>query len=113
MIISFNLELNKINSSTNKCSVYIRCTQNRQHRRINTGISLFFDLWDAVQKKVKKKDPNSKELNELLNAKFKSVLTNYAKLVQENDDVTLDELLAEINRDKFHQQFVKNINFIT
>jgi integrase len=49
---------------------------------------------------VKKKDPNSKELNDLIIAKYKSVLSNYARLMQENDDVTLDELIAEFNRDK-------------
>ena len=70
MSITFNLELNKSNTSSKEGSVLIRVTQHRKLKRIGTGISIPIISWDKVHQKVKKSHPLAAEYNNILQQSF-------------------------------------------
>jgi integrase/recombinase XerD len=95
MNITFQLELNTSNASK-EGRVLIRCTQNRKHKRISTGVAVASNFWDKVRHKVKKTHPMSNELNNLIQEKLRKVTTIYTKLLSEQDEVTLDEIIMKM-----------------
>jgi integrase/recombinase XerD len=95
MNITFQLELNTSNASK-EGRVLIRCTQNRKHKRISTGVAVAPNNWDKVRHKVKKTHPISNELNNLIQEKLRKVTTIYTKLLSEQDEVTLDEIIMKM-----------------
>ena len=92
MNITFQLELNTSNASK-EGRVLIRCTQNRKHKRISTGVAVATNYWDKVRHKVKKSHPISNELNNLIQEKLRKVTAVYTKLLSENEEVTLDDIV--------------------
>lgn len=99
MIITFNLELSNTKGSNNEHGIFIRCTQNRKHRRINTGISIPTKSWDKTYHKIKRNHPLYTEYNKVLDNKLKQLIDNYATLIGKGEPVTLDALIYEINID--------------
>ena len=93
MNITFQLELNTSNASKDG-RVLIRCTQNRKHKRISTGVAVSPKYWDKIHHKIKSSHPLSHELNNLINEKLKKVTTVYTKLLSENENVNLDDILT-------------------
>ena len=95
MNITFCLELNTSNHSSNVGSVLIRCTQNRKHKRISTGVTLEYKYWDKVHHKVRKSHPMAEEFNQLLLEKLKKITSIYIKLLSESDTVTLEDIVIK------------------
>ena len=97
MSITFNLELNKSNTSSKEGSVLIRVTQHRKLKRIGTGISIPIISWDKVHQKVKKSHPLAVEYNNILQQSLKKVITAYSTLLQTKEYVTLEDIAASLN----------------
>lgn len=96
MSVTFNLELSKSKASTTEGSVLIRLTQHRKSKRIGTGVTIPIKSWDKLHQIVKKNHPLSQELNNLINEKLRKVTTVYTRLISEQDDVTLDEIIMKM-----------------
>jgi len=96
MNITFQFELNTSNSSSKEGRVLIRCTQNRKHKRISTGVALAPKYWDKIHHKIKSSHPLCNELNNLIQEKLKKVTAAYTKLLSEQDDVTLDDIILKM-----------------
>lgn len=99
MNITFTMELSTSKGFNDEQSVLIRCTQNRKHKRISTGISVQNKYWDKTLHKIKKAHPLSDEYNKLILEKLRKITTVYTKLVEENEEVTLDDLSRTSNRE--------------
>ncbi len=97
MSLTFNLELNRSNTSSNEGTVLIRITQHRKLKRIGTGISIPIQAWDKIHQKVKKSHPLSNEYNGILTESLKKVIAAYNKLLQESDSFSLDDIVAAVN----------------
>jgi hypothetical protein len=93
MNITFQFELNTSKLSSKEGRVLIRCTQNRKHKRISTGIAVSAKYWDKKHHKVKNSHPLCRELNQLLQEKLRKLTNTYARLLSENQHVTLDDIL--------------------
>jgi len=97
MSVTFNLEINRNNTSISEATVLIRITQNRKLKRIGTGISIPVQSWDKVNQKVKKNHPLSTEYNVILQESLKKVITSYGKVLEANEDFTMDDIVAAYN----------------
>ncbi|MBU3714099.1 MAG: site-specific integrase [Ferruginibacter sp.] len=95
MNITFQFELNTSNASM-EGRVLIRCTQNRKHKRISTGVAVSSKYWDKTHHRVKGSHPLSKELNNLIHEKLRKVTDAYSGLLSENEEVALDDLILKI-----------------
>lgn len=91
--ITISVELNIKKSSSTEGRVLIRCTQNRQHKRIGTGVAVDPKFWDKKHHRVKGSHPISNELNNLIQEKLRKVTAVYTKLLSENEDVTLEDII--------------------
>lgn len=97
MNITFSLELSNKASSNEENSLFIRCTQDRKHKRIALGIGIKKQFWDKKNKRVKSAHQLSVELNNLITEKLKKITKAYAHLLQENDEVSMDDLVIVSN----------------
>ena len=98
MNITFNLELNSSNSSKGVKTILIRCTQNRKHKRISTGITIPVSSWNKNKQLIKPSHTLSAEYNKLLQTKLKSVINAYNKLIDSNPSTNLDELVTSLRQ---------------
>jgi integrase/recombinase XerD len=98
MNLSFHYELSSRSSSDGRHSILIRCSQNRKHRRISTGILVRADQWNNDLKQVKRGHPTAKEYNKLLLEKLKKVMAAYTRLLEQHDEVNLDDVVQELSR---------------
>jgi site-specific recombinase XerD len=98
MNITFNLELNSSNSSKGVKTILIRCTQNRKHKRISTGITIPVSSWNKNKQLIKASHKLSAEYNKLLQTKLKSVINAYNKLIDSNPSTNLDELVTSLTQ---------------
>jgi site-specific recombinase XerD len=98
MNITFNLELNSSNSSKGVKTILIRCTQNRKHKRISTGITIPVSSWNKNKQLIKASHKLSAEYNKLLQTKLKSVINAYNKLIDSNPSTNLDELVTSLRQ---------------
>ena len=94
--ISISLELNFKKSNDLEGRVLIRCTQNRKHKRISTGVAVAPKYWDKIHHKIKSSHPLCNELNNLIQEKLKKVTASYTKLLSEHDEVTLDDIILKM-----------------
>jgi len=94
--ISISLELNFKKSNDLEGRVLIRCTQSRKHKRISTGVAVAPKYWDKAHHRLKSTHPLSQELNSLINEKLKKVTAAYTKLLSEQDDVRLDDIIMKV-----------------
>lgn len=100
MNITFSLELNTSNKSGGDGRVLIRCTQNRKHKRISTGVGISPAAWNRQKQQVKRSHPLGAEYNSLLQEKLKRLITIYRSLMEVNHSVTLLDLVnAYTNND--------------
>ena len=53
MNITFNLELNPSIDSKAEKTILIRCTLNRKHKRISTGIKIPVSVWNKNKQQIK------------------------------------------------------------
>jgi integrase len=95
MNITFQLELNTSNASRDG-RVLIRCTQNRKHKRISTGVAVASKYWDKNHHKIKSSHPLCIELNNLIQEKLKKVTAAYTKLISENEEVALEDIIMKM-----------------
>ena len=95
MNITFQLELNTSNASRDG-RVLIRCTQNRKHKRISTGVAVAPKYWDKNHHKIKSSHPLYIELNNLIQEKLKKVTAAYTKLISENEEVSLEDIIMKM-----------------
>lgn len=93
MSTTFNLELSKSKASDTEGSILIRITQHRKLKRIGTGVTIPIKSWDKTHQKVRGSHPMSHELNALLLEKLKKVTAVYTKLLSENDEVSLEDIV--------------------
>lgn len=98
MNIHFNLELSSRANQRAEKSILIRCTQDRNHRRISTGIQVESNLWDPIKKKVRKKHPLSNEYNQIIITKLKELTEYYSKCLQKDPYISMDELIRNVNK---------------
>jgi hypothetical protein len=98
MNISFNLELNSSFASKGDKTILIRCTQNRKHKRISTGISIPVTAWNKNKQKIKSTHKMAAEYNKLLQTKLKTVINAYNMLLEANQSANLDELVSFISQ---------------
>lgn len=99
MNISFHPEISSRASSDQKRTIMIRCSQQRQHRRISTGLQVDGQQWDNARKQVRK-HPMAKEYNVIIQEKLKKLATAYAHLLAIHDRVTLDDLVSYMLKDQ-------------
>ena len=111
MNISFNLELSSGNPSTQMKSVLIRCTLNRKHLRIATGVTLLDKQWDKKNQKINRSHAMCVELNQLIIEKLKQVTSVYSTLLSKSDDVSLRDIKEELagNTNESFYDFAKNV----
>ncbi|MFT3908268.1 MAG: site-specific integrase [Ferruginibacter sp.] len=97
MNITFSFELNASKNSGKEGSILIRCTQNRKHRRVSTGISVLPKFWDKVHHKIRNSHPLANEYNPIILEKLKKITAEYSKLLADNVEVTIDDLVRNYN----------------
>ena len=98
MNITFNLELNGNKASIGEKSVLIRCTQDRKHRRIGTGINIPVIAWNKSKQQVRKSHIMATEYNNIINNKLKAVIRAYNKLLETHNQISLDELVSSLSQ---------------
>jgi len=98
MNVHFNLELSSRASSQAEKSILIRLTQNRQHRRMSTGIQVEEKHWDQDNQKVRKNHPLATEYNSILLSKIKELNTVYSKLLHQDSSTTTDDIIRHLTR---------------
>ena len=97
--ITFNLELSHKKEASISGRLLIRCTQNRIHKRLSTGISVAPKFWDKVHYKIKPSHPQSDDLNNLIHEKIKKLTVAYSTLLSESDEVYLDDLFSRVSEE--------------
>lgn len=100
MNISFNLELNTTSPSKGEKTILIRCTQNRKHKRISTGITIQPSAWNKQKQKIKSSYQFAAEYNSLLQTKLKTVIKQYNALLEANQTTNLEELASSLAQSK-------------
>lgn len=104
MKITFGLEASPIKGFKNQFAIYIRCTQNRKHRRINTNISISFEHWNKQKKEVRKSHPLHHQYNQLIQTHYRKVLDAYNQLLCKREDVQLHHIIEALKGIK-HESF--------
>ena len=97
MNITFALEVNTSKNLKGESSILIRCTKNRKHRRIGTGISVSDIYWNKSLQKIKRSHPLAIEYNNILQNKMKQVLSSYNNLLEKTEEVDLCDIIDSMN----------------
>lgn len=92
MKITFGLEASPIKGLKHQYAIYIRCTQHRKHRRINTSITISSEHWNKQKKEVRKSHPLHRQYNQLIQTHYRKVLEAYNQLLCKGEDVYLQNL---------------------
>ncbi len=100
MNLTFNLELDYKPNKKGEKLLMIRCSQGRNHKRINTGIHLLPKYWDATKKQVKKSHPLALELTKTISKKMVELEEAYLELLRDNEQVSFLELAISIQKPK-------------
>ena len=98
MNITFNLELNPSIDSKAEKTILIRCTLNRKHKRISTGIRIPVSVWNKNKQQIKATYKMAEEYNSILQTKLKTVIKAYSKLLEANETISLDELTSSLTQ---------------
>jgi len=104
MKITFGLEASPIKGLKHQYAIYIRCTQNRKHRRINTSITISSEHWNKQKKEVRKSHPLHRQYNQLIQTHYRKVLEAYNQLLCKGEDVYLQNLTEALQGLK-HENF--------
>jgi integrase/recombinase XerD len=99
MNITFSLELNSSRSATGEQGILLRLTQNRKMKRVSTGVKVESHYWDKARQQVKRGHPLAEEYNRILLEKLKKAAKAYASLLEKSNEVTLDDMINELNHE--------------
>lgn len=111
MKIYFNLELDNYTNRNGEKAIMIRCTYNREHKRVRTNIHIKPKFWDDKAKAVKKSHPLAKEYSASLNEQFLSLERLFLDMVRDDTEITLDTFIKAIEKPKsvnFYEFAFKN-----
>jgi hypothetical protein len=98
MNITFRLEYNPAKDSKQLKPIFIRCTQDRKHKRIHTGISVTSVHWNKQKQQVRKSHPQYQVYNQLIQTQFKHVLETYHKLMITHKALNLETLTETLEQ---------------
>ena len=73
MNITFKLEYSPAKDSKQSKPIFIRCTQDRKHKRIHTGISVKATDWNKQKQQVRKTHPQYQVYNQIIQNQLKKV----------------------------------------
>jgi integrase len=110
MKITFGLEALNSKGSPDKYSIFIRCTQNRKHKRIHTGVSVSAEHWNKQKQQVRKSHPQHQAYNQLIQTQLKNVLETYHQLVSTHKDINLQTLTEALQGNQQQDFFVFAFN---
>ena len=104
MNITFRLEYNPAKDFKQSKPVFIRCTQNRKHKRIHTGVSVSSVYWNKQKQQVRKTHPQYQVYNLLIQTQLKQVLETYHHLMSTHKELNL-QTLTEALQGKEQEDF--------
>jgi integrase/recombinase XerD len=104
MNITFRLEYNPAKDLKQSKPVFIRCTQNRKHKRIHTGVSVSSVYWNKQKQQVRKTHPQYQVYNLLIQTQLKQVLETYHHLMSTHKELNL-QTLTEALQGKEQEDF--------
>ena len=104
MNITFRLEYNPAKDLKQSKPVFIRCTQNRKHKRIHTGVSVSSVHWNKQKQQVRKTHPQYQVYNLLIQTQLKQVLETYHHLMSTHKELNL-QTLTEALQGKEQEDF--------
>lgn len=93
MNITFKLEYNPAKDSKQSKPIFIRCTQDRKHKRIHTSVSVTSVHWNKQKQQVRKTHPQYQVYNQIIQNQLKKVLETYNQLMTNNKDFNLHACL--------------------
>jgi hypothetical protein len=116
MNITFRLEYNPAKDFTQLKPIFIRCTQNRKHKRIHTGVSLSAAHWNKQKQQVRKTHPQYQVYNQLIQTQLKQLLETYHHLMSTHKELNLQTLTEALQgneqQDFFEFAFNTKLNEI-
>ena len=98
MNITFKLEYSPAKDSKQSKPIFIRCTQDRKHKRIHTGISVKATDWNKQKQQVRKTHPQYQVYNQIIQNQLKKVLETYNQLMTNNKDLNLNALTETLEQ---------------
>lgn len=111
MKVYFNLELDNYTNRNGENAIMVRCTYNREHRRVRTNIHIKPKFWDDTIKAVKKNHPLAKEYSASLNEQFLALEKLFLDMVRDDTEISLDAFIKAIGKPKsvnFYEFAYKN-----
>jgi hypothetical protein len=105
MNITFRLEYNPAKDSKQSKPIFIRCTLDRKHKRIHTGISVKATDWNKQKQQVKKSHPQYQVYNQIIQTQLKKVLETYNQLMTTNKELNLHALTETFEKLVEQQNF--------
>lgn len=116
MNITFRLEYNPAKDLKQLKPIFIRCTQNRKHKRIHTGVSLSAAHWNKQKQQVRKTHPQYQVYNQLIQTQLKQLLETYHHLMSTHKELNLQTLTEALQgneqQDFFEFAFNTKLNEI-
>lgn len=116
MNITFRLEYNPAKDFKQLKPIFIRCTQNRKHKRIHTGVSLSAAHWNKQKQQVRKTHPQYKVYNQLIQTQLKQLLETCHHLMSTHKELNLQTLTEALQgneqQDFFEFAFNTKLNEI-
>jgi integrase/recombinase XerD len=100
MNISFTPELNNRADSEGLHLIQIRCTQNWKHKRVSTGVSINPKYWDSKKHRIKGNHEMQEDYNKIVAQKIKCLTTAYTSLIEQEEEVSLDDLIRHFSENK-------------
>ena len=110
MNITFRLEYNPAKDSNQLKPIFIRCTQNRKHKRIHTGVSISTEHWNKQKQQVRKSHPQHQAYNQLIQTQLKQVLDTYHQLMISQKELNLLTLTEALQGGEQQDFFVFALN---
>ena len=110
MNITFRLEYNPAKDSNQLKPIFIRCTQNRKHKRIHTGVSISAEHWNKQKQQVRKSHPQHQAYNQLIQTQLKQVLDTYHQLMISQKELNLLTLTEALQGGEQQDFFVFALN---
>jgi len=98
MDIHFNIELDNYTNKKGEKSVFIRCTQNRKHKRVNVGIQINPKYWDETQKCITKRHKLHKEYNAAIQQKMLELQKVYLSQLNSGEFIELPSFIQTIQK---------------
>jgi integrase/recombinase XerD len=105
--ITIIAELDKYESRDGRRKIYIRLTQERKHRRIDTGIKIIKKEWNGKHGGwIKNSNADCQDLNLIILNRISSYQKTYLNLVAESSEVLIDTILQELVKKTTKHDFI-------